>query len=165
MVLPAGYQWIRVPACYRLLRVCGDSSLLPERKGRVSTHRLPGPNESCRLPGVSGYHLRSFFSPRRLVLLPSGYHTVLLQCPVPPPAGINLREFLFSFPSSKGAPFLPAGHQTALVPTRYRLTSPPVILRVIFFLFVNRSTLVILLVLLPAGYQRYCRLLTSPGMY
>jgi hypothetical protein len=63
----------------------------------------------------------------------------------------NLREFFFSFPSSKGARFIPAGHHTALVRTRYRLTSPPVILRANFFLYVIRTMLVII----PAGYRSY----------
>lgn len=64
VVLPAGYQWIRVPACYRLLRVC-DSSPFPERNARGSTRRLPGPIESCRLPASPVITLVLAFPPER----------------------------------------------------------------------------------------------------
>jgi hypothetical protein len=145
--LPAGYQYIRVPACYRLLRDC-DSSMFPERNARGSTHRLPVPNESCRLPA----------SPVITLVLSSPSNTTLRLSYGPVAvSGTDSCRYLssgsfFSFPSWKGDRFLPAGHQTALVPTRYRLTSPPaLILRVIVFLFVTRTVLVIL----PAGYYRY----------
>jgi len=92
----------------------------------------------------------SFF-PKTLLLLPSGYHTVLLQCPLPTPAGINLRGLFFSCSFSEGCSISTRRSSTGTGTCPLPTDVSPFILRV----NVTRTVPAII----PAGYQRYCRLL------